>query len=624
MSHTYAEPARDQQRETSLPSQETESPILSRPPVACAAPADTPQGGLADWFRNIFSSREPGAPEQQWEREEYGNVDPQYVTDKPDADSPLSQFVQTYTQEGPGQAPVFETHSFMPREEVDNEGMGHLHSFIGLRFTQLDPVTARYTRKRLKVGFGGGGHAFAPQGTLMDDTNTQADMSTETPITRDQLESVMAVIPEKTQEPYNVLTHNCNHFTQQLAAMVGASIPAQLHDTPLGPMAAYKNLANAAENGNQGRTRFFQGGGLGKWTQTESQMAGERGKQFVTHFMDAARPAARRDGVPFLLNPRLAAAAEQVSQAALPMQNFLGPFSIASAADAERLENTTHTVTEKAQDLIHLHLWKSHPRVNITAMKVIAMANHLHSTFLPKRRALTNYSQQELDASLSQRTDAEREAAAQDDGPSSLHRVDNEQLFTSDRTQLTAAGDIFLQSIGIMPGAIVQQYSMSEGKPLDLCISLMEQIAGALTGEAGMGINNYLAAFFHGRDNLTNEQLGALATQSILDVLVQEALQSDSPLERMLNRTRIYTNALAQARSQDSLDNDSTESTKRISNSFTGKQNAAVNDLQRQSQQDRQKLLDLINTMEATMATKFEAVRALAAQTSTQQDPGEE
>ena len=616
MSHTYAEPTWDQQRKTASPSKQVENPVSPRPPVVCAAaPPGAPQGGLLDWFRAKFSSQEPEDPGQQWETEEYGDVNPQYVTDKPEPGSPLTNLVQTYTQEGPGQAPVFETHSFMPREAVDNEGMGHLHSFIGLRFTQLDPVTTRYTRKRLKVGFGGGGHPFTNQGTLMNDNDTQSDMSTETPITLQQLETVMEVIPQKSSEPYNVFTNNCNHFTQSLAEVVGAAIPAQLHDTVLGPIGAYKNLANAAEEGQKGRTRFFQGGGLGKQTQTESQMAGERGRQLIENFEDTAQSAARWDGLPFLLYPSLKNAAAQVAQAAAPMKDFLGPFSIESAADADGLENTTRAVTEKANDLIHLHLWKGHPRVNITAMKVIAMANRLHSTFLPERRAITNYSQQELDASLSQRTAAENEAADRHD-----RGVGNEQFFSANRTQLTGAGDIFLQSMDIMPGAIVQQYSMAAGKPLNRCVALLRQIAGALTSEDGMGVNNYLTAFFQGRDNLTNEQLGAMATQSMLDVLVQEAAQGNSPLESTLKQTRNTTNQLAQSREKDSLDNDSNEYTQGITRTFTGKSNAPSNDAQRQFQENRQNLLDLVNTMEATFAMKFEAVRARASAEPTAQE----
>ena len=627
MSHMYAEPARDQQRETAAPSaqKQAEQPAAPRP-IFVGAPAGQPQGGLLDWFREKFSKQEQPDEGQQWEDNEYGEVNPAYVTDKPDADNPLAAMVRNYTQEGPGQAPVFETHSFMPSASVDNESAIHLHSFIGLRFTQLDPATNRYTRKRLKAGFGGGGSPVAEHGVLMNDENTQADMSSETPITRDQLESVMMDIPDKAKEPYNVVTHNCNHFTQAIAAMVGATIPAQLHDTVLGPAGAYKNLANAAENGNQGRTRFFQGGGLGKRSQTESQMTDRNNRQLIENFEDTAQSAARRDGLPFLLYPSLKNAAEQVAQTAAPMRSFMGGFSIESASDADALEAATSAVTEKAENLIRLHLWKGHPRVNMTAMKVIAIANQLHSTFLPERRAITNYSQQELDASLSQRTEAENAAADRYDQEVRIARarhredeiaspdrgVNHEQVFSANRAQLTGAGDIFLQSMGIMPGAIVQQYSMEAGKPLNRCVALLRQIAGVLTGDEGMGVNDYLSAFFQGRDNLTNEQLGAMATQSMLDVLVQEAAQGNSPLESTLKQTRNTTNQLAQSRETDSLDNDSNEYTQGITRTFTGKSNPPSNDAQRQFQENRQKLLDLVNTMEATFAMKFEAVRARA------------
>lgn len=617
MSHMYAEPAQEQQRETAFSDKQTETLASSRPPVVCAAPPGAPQGGLLDWFREKFSKQEQPDEGQQWEENEYGEVNPAYVTDKPDPGSPLAPMVQNYTQEGPGQAPVFETHSFMPSASVDNESAMHLHSFIGLRFTQLDPVTTRYTRKRLKVGFGGGGKPVADHGKLMDDSNTQADMSSETPITRDQLESVMMSIPDMAKEPYNVVAHNCNHFTQAIAAMVGATIPAQLHDTVLGPAGAYKNLANAAEQGQQGRTRFFQGGGMGSGRQ--SQMAGGQESKIITDFEGLAQSAARWDGLPFLLYPSLKNAAQQVAQAAAPMGRFLNSgFSIESPADADALEAATDTAAEKADELIKLRLWKGHPRVNITAMKVIAMAERLHSTFLPEKRAITSYSQQELDASLHQRTKQEEDA--QKEGKKA---ISNQSLFVFGNTSLTGAGDIFLQSMGLMPIDLIQQHTMGTGKPLVRCVALLRQVAGALTGEDGMGVNNYLISFFQGRENLTNAQLGALATQTMLDVLSLKATEVNSPLAHDLQLTRNNAGRIAADRDDDSLDNESNEYTRGTILNFTGKRNAPQNENQRSYQENKQHLLDLVNTMEVTFATKFEAVRARAAAESAEQSASE-
>ena len=617
MSHMYAEPAQEPQRETASSDKQTETLAPSRPPVVCAAPPGAPQGGLLDWFREKFSKQEQPDEGQQWEENEYGEVNPAYVTDKPDPGSPLAPMVQNYTQEGPGQAPVFETHSFMPSASVDNESAMHLHSFIGLRFTQLDPVTTRYTRKRLKVGFGGGGSPFAVHGTLMNDNNTQADMSSETPITRDQLESVMMSIPDMAKEPYNVVAHNCNHFTQAIAAMVGATIPAQLHDTVLGPAGAYKNLANAAEQGQQGRTRFFQGGGMGSGRQ--SQMAGGQESKIITDFDGLAQSAARWDGLPFLLYPSLKNAAQQVAQAAAPMGRFLNSgFSIESPADADALKAATDTAAEKADELIKLRLWKGHPRVNITAMKVIAMAERLHSTFLPEKRAITSYSQQELDASLHQRTKQEEDA--QKEGKKA---ISNQSLFVFGNTSLTGAGDIFLQSMGLMPIDLIQQHTMGTGKPLVRCVALLRQVAGALTGEDGMGVNNYLISFFQGRENLTNAQLGALATQTMLDVLSLKATEVNSPLAHDLQLTRNNAGRIAADRDDDSLDNESNEYTRGTILNFTGKRNAPQNENQRSYQENKQHLLDLVNTMEVTFATKFEAVRARAAAESAEQSASE-
>ena len=618
MSHTYANPTQAHQHDTAVPSgqKQAERPAATRP-ISVGVPAGQPQGGLLDWFREKFSKQEQPDEGQQWEENEYGEVNPAYVTDKPDADSPLAPMVQNYTQEGPGQAPVFETHSFMPSASVDNESAMHLHSFIGLRFTQLDPVTSRYTRKRLKVGFGGGGKPVADHGKLMNDNDTQADMSSETPITRDQLESAMAVIPGKANEPYNVFSHNCNHFTQAMAAMVGATIPAQLHDTALGPAGAYKNLANAAEEGQKGRTRFFQGGGMGRGRQ--SQMAGGQESRIITNFEDLAQSAARWDGLPFLLYPSLKNAAQQVAQAAASMSPFLNSgFSIESTADADALETATDTAAAKADELIKLHLWKGHPRVNITAMKVIAMAEQLHSTFLPEKRAITSYSQQELDASLHQRTKQEEDA--QKEGSKT---ISNQSLFVFGNTSLTGAGDIFLQSMGLMPIDLIQKHSMGTGNPLVRCVALLRQVAGALTGEDGMGVNNYLISFFQGRENLSNAQLGALATQTMLDVLCLKASEVNSPLAHDLQLTRNNTGSLAAARDEDSLDNDSNEYTRGITLNFTGKRNAPQNENQRSFQENKQHLLDLVNTMEATFAMKFEAVRVRAAAESAAQGASE-
>ena len=608
MSHTYANPTQAHQHDTAAPSasKQAERPAAPRP-ISVEAPAGQPQGGLLDWFREKFSKQEQPDEGQQWEENEYGEVNPAYVTDKPDVDSPLAPMVQNYTQEGPGQAPVFETHSFMPSASVDNESAMHLHSFIGLRFTQLDPVTSRYTRKRLKVGYGGGGKPIADHGKLMDDNDTQADMSSETPITRDQLESAMTAIPGKANEPYNVFSHNCNHFTQQLAEMVGASVPAQLHDTVLGPAGAYKNLANAAEEGQKGRTRFFQGGGMGRGRQ--SQMADGQDSKIITNFEDLAQSAARWDGLPFLLYPSLKNAAQQVAQAAAPMGRFLNSgFSIESPADANALETVTDTAAAKADELIKLHLWKGHPRVNITAMKVIAMAQRLHSTFLPEKRSITSYSQQELNASLHQRTQQEEDAQK-----AGSKTISNQSLFVFGNTSLTGAGDIFLQSMGLMPAELIQQHTMGTGQPLVRCVALLRQVAGALTGEDGMGVNNYLISFFQGRENLSNAQLGALATQTMLDVLCLKALEVNSPLASDLQRTRNNAGHLAADRAEDSLDNDSNEYTRGTVLNFTGKRNAPQNENQRSFQENKQHLLDLVNTMEVTFATKFEAVRARAA-----------
>ena len=659
MSHAYAEPTQEREREAAAPSPVTQQneAVSSRPPIVCAAPLGAAQGGLLDWFRGMFggtSNEEAGADtmeetvgqanaaaeEQQWKDDSYGPMDLSLVTTKPDNNSPLKDYVQNYTQEGPAQAPIFETHSFVPREAVDNEGMEHLHSFIGLRFTQMDKDSARYTRKRLKVGFGGGGSAFADHGTLMNDYNTQADMSTETPIRRDQLEAVMNAIPAEANKPYNVLTHNCNHFTQSLAEMVGASVPAQLHDSVLGPIGAYKNLANAAEQGQQGRTRFFQGGGMGR--SENSQMFGERGKELVTRFTDTARSAARWDGLPFMLYPSLSGAAERVQEAAAPMKDYLGIPRLQSENDEQRVETIVRSTTEAAENLIHLHLWKGHPRVNMAAMKVIAMANNLHSTLLPERRPIGSYSEQELNAVLTQPTKAEENAKASYDQSVRIYKrthredkiaglkrgVENEDLFSSTTNRydpagsqqtLSGPGAIFLQSMGLEPHALIREFTPASSKDrTERCMEMLRRIRdAAATEKAGtleneMCVDTYLSVFSKGRDDLTPSQLGALTVHAMLGALQEAA--SRGIMESIIRSLGSYSDVIASNRSNDSLDNAENNRVTKAVDRFTGKTE------KRDADPARLEILKLVNEIEKAMAAKFEEARAGAArpQTSTE------
>ncbi len=590
------------------------------------------------------------AEEQQWKDDSYGPMDLRLVTTKPDNNSPLKDYVQNYTQEGPAQAPIFETHSFVPREAVDNEGMEHLHSFIGLRFTQMDKDSARYTRKRLKVGFGGGGSAFADHGTLMNDYNTQADMSTETPIRRDQLEAVMNAIPAEANKPYNVLTHNCNHFTQSLAEMVGASVPAQLHDSVLGPIGAYKNLANAAEQGQQGRTRFFQGGGMGK--SENSQMFGERGKELVSRFTDTARSAARWDGLPFMLYPSLSGAAERVQEAAAPMKDYLGNPRLQSENDEQRVETIVRSTTEAAENLIHLHLWKGHPRVNMAAMKVIAMANNLHSTLLPEHRPIGSYSEQELNAVLTQPTKAKENAKAsydqsvriykrthREDKIAGLERgVENKDLFSSTTNRydpagsqqtLSGPGAIFLQSMGLEPHALIREFTpaSSEDKT-ERCMEMLRRIRDVAatektgTPENEMCVDTCLSVFSQGRDDLTPSQLGALTVHAMLGALQEAA--SRGTMESIIRSLGSYSDVIASNRSNDSLDNAENDRVTKAVDRFTGKSKfvdpSTGETKERDANPTRLEMLKLVNEIEKAMAAKFEEARASAArpQTSTE------
>lgn len=595
----------------------------------CAVTPGEEQGGIIDWFRARFSRRpqeeaevpaevHPPAPPgpQQWVADSYGGVDLSQVTEQPLADSPLFPLVRPYDQEGPAQSPVFETHSFMPRESIDEIGADHLHSFIGLRFTQMDPKTNRVHRKRIKVGFGGDGAPFSAHGVMMYDTNTQADMSSETPISRTQLETAFALIPEKTREPYNVLTHNCNHFTQEMAQRMGATLPAQLHDTVLGPAGAYKNLANAAEYGEQDRTRFFQGGG-----DLVGQMSQRNQDGLLKNFWDTAKTAAWRDGLPFLLYPSLSQSAKRVQDAARAVSSAAERGAIQRPDGPQNFAARADTLVQAAESLVGLHMWKGHPRVSIAAKKVIAVTNRLRAEYVPKSRSVAQYSAEEIDALLTPETLAEQSAPAQLNQRLRIYnrlpeeeqkkqakptlQVNNNMLFASYEQKFEGAGEIFLDAMGLPAQALVERYKPEgEGSGLEECGRLLAELAAVLRGEAG-GLNACLYAFAKNRTLLTSPQLGALAANGILNHLSVAAEKGHNSLVNILFQLADDGRSIAGTRNIDSLEMDKNQSSRTQVQEFVRKDDADAD-----QQQQRQALLTQMNAIEGLLAQRCELLLA--------------
>jgi hypothetical protein len=682
MSHAYAKMPEETQTVQQRPSETQEAPA-SRPPVACAAPAGEAQGGLLDWFRGLFGggqqnsqtpdtlnagllegeapqapSQQPeveqaapqqmeapqGEQPQQWVDTPNGQVNPDFVTTEPDKDNMMYDWVQPYPHEGVAQAPVFETHTILPSMSTDGRPFTYVHSFVGLRFTQFDPATQRLARKRIKAGLCGDG--------LANNNGYMADMSTETPITPAQLKYAFQEMPRLGSRPYDLFTFNCNHFTQQMAEKMGAEVPAQLHDHLLGPVSAYTDMANAAEKGPQGRTRFFQGGAA-----DTGKMASDKCKDFVKDFVDAAKSAARWDGLPFALYSQLPTAAQAVRAAADPMIEHLPTpkFSI-SKNEMQALETSIQNTKDRANELIHLHLWKGHPRVTIVTMKVIAIADRLYDVIQPQlhpeqRRTLSSYTNQEIDSSfalsgveefINSRTlpaNANTNAAVFQE----IRRFDdekNEPLATKLGRSMNSAGDILLQAANLDPLVLVHTYDTTDSrlKPAK-CLEMLTHINDTLS-QASIDSNSLVAQYYDrflaGREKEPSAQLGALATQAMLGCLKESA--SGTNLWAFLSSLKNATNDIASLRADDrSLENDQTnERVRNKMNGYAGIQPPKTSADEQQnttaappevtpSQQTRMNILYAVNSIERNMARIFEARRnALAAGQDAGQSPQEQ
>ena len=465
--------------------------------------------------------------------------------------------------------PVFETHSFVGRKEIDEKDVWNMHSFIGLRYTKLNEVTGRLERRRVKVGFGGSGSPFST-GSLLDDTNTQADMSTETPITMNKFESVVRSIGQvanniDSQEhgqkdgegfsgKYNVFTNNCNHFVEYMARIAGTDVPAALHDhSILGPLAAYKHLATAAEDGQQGDTRFFQGGG-----KKEGQMSKGNRQAFLQNYRAEAIRALGVDGIKITDDPAFGALINGLVSSAAFVADRLpdgASFSIPDTdADKASLAASLDQVATNVRAVIGYKYKVPHPRLNMSAMKIEALANVVRKNCLPERRAFSDLTAREIDFTLSTATENEGYAAEQGS-------LENVFLFDPSNMEVgrlkESSAEIFLSAAGINDIAgLVDSKIVGKNNiqgPADLLYSVIGSI-----GSSYDALKPYLTKYIAARPNIKPKQMATMITLGVLNILG-------------LNKLSTTLGQITQLRDEDSwmLNVDSAEQAAKVESDYT-------------------------------------------------------
>lgn len=447
-----------------------------------------------------------GPASRLWIGDTRGRVDPNLVpitADKAWKDV-LTRYSVDHSVEGAAQAPVIETHSYTPRTDVDGSNWLMLHSFVAVRYTELDDRTKLYRRKRAVIGFCGDG--------LRNDINNPADMSSETPISVSQFNSAMDAIDTGGKTPYSLPNFNCNHFSVEVAKAAGATVPQKLHDSIFGPMAAYRNLANAAAEPQTGTTRFFQGGSTSK-----GQMSQENRTNFLDDFFDLSKQAARRDGLPFFFHRGLKSTAESTAQAAQALSTqFKGIPSradegaLASGGEEQTVRQVTQTATDKAQELIHYSSFKGHPRVNMAAMKVVAMAEQLRSLLLPdEKQSITSYTDDqiatamtfnEITLSADQQADAERS----DEGKRKAFAI------RLRRNDMSTLGTMLLASLGV---PLSTRLTDSQRGVNGILYSVMNQLSRSSSTE----ITPFLVKVKETYPTMSDRELSLLCCTAITD-----------------------------------------------------------------------------------------------------------
>ena len=307
-------------------------------------------------------------------------------------------------------------------------------------------------------------------------------------------------------------------------------MPAALHKSLLGPYAAKKNLANAAEQGQlQNGTRVFQGGKvMGEYGQmsrtwgTGDNMHVAGWKNFLNNYMNDADRSLGIDGIRRVRVPALNALLQTVDNDAKNLKVYLDALSGSAKknkAPAD-VEAEIARISSDVRKAIEYHHTKPHPRLNISLMKVEALAKYMRKlkpNDLDKKSPedLTEY---ELNYALTSQTTAEKEYAKADEEKieqkgEQVEResMQNEQLFnTKNMGSATGsgAGGIFLMAIG--HGSFETNNPYADANEMNLSGNL-NTVVTDIKNNSGDKLMPYLKRFADARSYLSTEQTARLA-----------------------------------------------------------------------------------------------------------------
>ena len=593
--------------------------------VKHSVPQGSEQGGFLDWIQGAFGGgagnrdaamqenlvngeqqkyqgAEPEQRRSKWVEDDYGKVKEENVTYLPERSSVLSGYMHDTDIEGPAQNPVFETHAIAPREAVDGIGWSRLHSFVGLRFTKYDENYG-VRRKHIKVGFGSKDGVPFGAGGLRNDWENQADASTETPISKGKLEELIARIPQVANERrYNVLTYNCAHFAKEMAEIAGASVPAEMQKSLLGPAGANKKIAAAATQGEQeDGTRIFHGGAAGK-----GELAAGNRHKLTSGFYETAKSAARWDATPFLLYRELEGNARSMADATAQLGQYLSETTklIQKREDAEAVESTIREVNERGKKLIATRTLVSHPRVNMAAMKALTLAKEVESIYSPKRHLATNgvdefyhtgsFMFRTTEEFASNNAENERKEAIRRSGLpdkeimerlkkvprigssnqayfGGLTSYNNGQIRSDDQKRnfeeiqknRKITGELFIEAAGLTPEVLLRQ-AMGVGEGLKggreeqaRVNEIVKRIGEGLeANRESSTLGEYLKVYVRYHPHLSRSQIAATITGSMLEQLMTVASAVKNGTDEELGSLQQRQNGVAAKRAEGSLDMD--------------------------------------------------------------------
>ena len=499
VSDAYALPGRDAHQTIAGAQAQTATPPL----VTQTIPAGAQQGGLIDWFRNrLVSNRsEEAAVEPQLlgiernqsseslaveeARRQGGNPartptqdeEPQYVAEDPPEGNALQSF-PVEEQEPVDKPPYFETHSY--RSSATN-----LHSYVGLRYTVFDPKERRYRRHHIKAGFGCGWKLPFGPSRLMNDWQSEAQASTETPISVERLKRMFDVIPQdQKSHSYGVLHSNCNHFTKRMADAAGAVAAAEIHDAVSPTTVRNRLLKRAGEGvtGALGATRIIYAG-----NEVLDRQA----------FMELARKAAQEDGI------NLGKYADTLEQIGEKLNN----------SAALRRGEEIRQIVAQVESILKDNVGTASPHMNALLLKTLSEIRHIVDTnsIAIRRRGLDNlYSgeKQRLFANM-----GNKERAAQGGA------VSNRDFYSrANATDQTLLGRELIANIGDISYNTVQSW-LSQRNQMEITEKGVFECISERMQRLKVRLNPFIHLLLQARANLTDSQLSELLLQAYFDQL---------------------------------------------------------------------------------------------------------